>query len=368
MAKVYFTDLRTTPSRSLFSKIETLLDRSQIAKRIQKNDLVAIKLHFGEKGNTAYLRPVFLRVVVDKVKALGAKPFLTDSNTLYVGSRSNAVSHLTTAIENGFDYSCVGCPVVIAGGLRGQAGTKVLIPGEVLKEVHVAQEIVEADALIAVTHFKGHELSGFGGALKNLGMGCATRAGKLEQHSTVAPKINQKTCKGCRLCMEYCPANAIIYAGKKIVEIDKEKCIGCGECVVVCPSKAVDIQWNEDQCRFQQKIVEYAAGALKGKEKKSLFLNFVMQVSPTCDCYPNNDAAIVRDIGILGSADPVAIDAASNDLVLAEEGLPNTALKKVLGKGQDKWLALYPTIDWNIQLDHGEKLKLGERAYTLVKV
>jgi len=367
MARVYFTDLRTTPTRSLFSKIETLLDRVQIAKRIKKNDLVAIKLHFGERGNTAYLRPVFLRVVADKVKSLGARPFLTDTNTLYAGSRSDSVSHLTTAVENGFDYSCVGCPVVIAGGLRGQSGTKVPISGEVLKEVHVAGEILEADALIVVSHFKGHELSGFGGALKNMGMGCATRTGKLEQHSTVAPKINRKACRRCLLCLQYCPAHAI-YAGKKIAEIDKEKCIGCGECVVTCPAKAVEIEWNEDQCRFQQKIVEYAAGALKGKEKKSLFLNFLMQVGPSCDCYPNNDAPIVKDIGILGSVDPVAIDAASNDLVIAEEGLPNTALKKTAGKGEDKWRALYPTIDWNVQLDHGEKLKLGEKAYTIVKV
>jgi hypothetical protein len=367
MARVFFTDLRTTPARSLFSKIETLLDRAQIAKKVYKDDLVAIKLHFGEQGNAAYLRPVFLRVVVNKVKALGGKPFLTDSNTLYVGSRSNAVSHLRTAIENGFDYSCVGCPVVIAGGLRGQTGTKVQIPGQVLKEVHIAQEIVEADALIAVSHFKGHELSGFGGALKNLGMGCATRAGKMEQHSSVAPKVNPKTCKGCWLCTQYCPGNAI-YRANEIAEIDGAKCVGCGECVVVCPSKAIEIQCNEDQRRFQQKIVEYAAGALKGKEKKSLFLNFLMQIDPCCDCYPNNDAPIVRDIGILGSADPVAIDTASNDLVMAEEGLPNTALKRGLGKGEDKWRSLYPTINWNIQLDHGESLKMGERAYTLVKV
>lgn len=367
MAKVYFTDLRTSPRRSLFSKIETLLDRLQIAKKIQKNDLVAIKLHFGEEGNTAYLRPVFLRVIVNKVKALGAQPFLTDSNTLYVGSRSNAVSHLRLAIEHGFDYSCVGCPVVIAGGLRGQTGTKVTIPGEVFKEVHIVQEIVEADALIAVSHFKGHELSGFGGALKNLGMGCATRAGKLEQHSTVAPKISQKTCKGCSLCLQYCPSNAI-YVGEKIAQIDPTRCIGCGECIVMCPYKAIEIQWDEDQRKFQQKIVEYAAGALKGKEKKSLFLNFLMQVGPCCDCYPNNDAPIVKDIGILSSVDPVAIDTASNDLVMAEEGLPNTALKRGLEKGQDKWRALYPTIDWNVQLDHGQRLRLGERAYTLVKV
>jgi len=367
MSKVFFTDLRAQPKRNLFNKIEYLLDRLTIDRRIKKNDLVAIKLHFGEAGNAAYLRPVFLRTIVDKVTSLGARPFLTDTNTLYTGSRSNGVNHLMTAIHNGFDYSCVGCPIIIADGLRGTNGVKVGIKGEVLKETHIARDIADADAIIAVTHFKLHELSGFGGALKNLGMGCATREGKLVQHSTLGPKINVKTCKGCKLCLDYCSQSAIRLKDKKAM-IEGHKCIGCGECIMICPHGAIEIQWNEEQSKFQKKMVEHALGALKGKEKKSIFLNFVMQVSPACDCYPHNDASIVRDIGITASLDPVAIDAASADLVNNEPSMPGTAIKKPMQGGEDKFRAVYPTIDWNIQLDHGEKMGMGTRRYTLVKV
>jgi hypothetical protein len=367
VSKVFLTDLRAQPKRNLFNKIEYLLDRLTIDRRIKKNDLVAIKLHFGEAGNAAYLRPVFLRTIVDKVKSLGARPFLTDTNTLYTGSRSNGVNHLTTAIFNGFDYSCVGCPIIIADGLRGTNGVRVPIKGEVLKHAVVARDIVEADAIIAITHFKLHELSGFGGALKNAGMGCATREGKLVQHSTVGPKINVKVCKGCKLCLDYCSQDAIVLKDNKAT-IEGHRCIGCGECIVVCPHGAIEINWNEAQDRFQKKMVEYAFAALKGKEKKSLFLNFIMQVSPACDCYPHNDAPIVRDIGITASLDPVAIDAASADLVNNEPSIPGTAIKKPMQGGEDKFRAVYPTIDWNIQLDHGEKMGMGKRLYTLVKV
>jgi uncharacterized Fe-S center protein len=367
MSKVYFTDLRTNPKRNLLTKIQDLLNRLKVDTHIKKNDIVAIKVHFGEKGNTAYLRPVFLRAIVERVAKGGAKPFLTDTNTLYTGSRSDAVSHMTTAVENGFDYSCVNCPIIIADGLRGNSGVKVPIKGEVLKDVSIAKEIIESDCLVAVTHFKGHELSGFGGALKNLGMGCATKEGKLAQHSSVKPIVNVNTCKGCKTCLEYCPATAISVYAKK-ASINESKCIGCGECLLVCPCNAIEVQWNESQDLFQKKMVEHACGALLGKEKKALFLNFLLQVSPACDCYPNSDAPIVRDIGILASTDPVSIDAASCDLVNDEQSLPNTAIRKPLKKGEDKWRAMFPTIDWNIQLDHAEKLGLGERAYTIIKI
>jgi uncharacterized Fe-S center protein len=367
MSKVYFTDLRTNPNRNLLTKIQDLLNRLNVDRHIKRNDIVAIKIHFGEKGNTAYLRPVFLRAIVERVGKGGAKPFLTDTNTLYTGSRSDAVNHMTTAVENGFDYSCVKCPIVIADGIRGNSGVKVPINGEVLKDVSIAKEIVEADCLVAVTHFKAHELSGFGGALKNLGMGCATKEGKLVQHSSVKPIINTGACKGCKTCLEYCPADAISVYTKKAL-INENKCIGCGECLIVCPCKAIEVQWNESQDLFQKKMVEHARGALLGKEKKALFLNFLLQISPACDCYPNSDAPIVRDIGILASVDPVSIDAASCDFVNNEQSLPNTAIKKLLKKGEDKWRAMFPTIDWNIQLDHAEKLGLGERAYTIVKI
>jgi uncharacterized protein len=367
MPRVFFTDLRTTPKRNLLDKVEDLLNRAGIDKKIKKNDLVAIKLHFGERGNTAYLRPVLIRRIAERISATGAQPFLTDANTLYSGSRGNAVNHLATAIHNGFGFSSVGCPLIIADGLKGAAGRKVKIAGEILRDVSVAGAILDADGLVAVTHFKGHELSGFGGSIKNIGMGCATRQGKLVQHSTVAPRVNAVTCKGCRLCTEYCPKSAISMRQGK-ASISARKCIGCGECILICPIKAIEIQWNESPEIFQKKMVEYAFGALKGKEKKSLFINFVVQVSPACDCYPNSDAPIVRDIGVLASDDPVAVDAASSDLVNAEPSLPGTAIKKALKKGDDKWRAIYPSIDWNIQLAHAEKLGMGSREYTLVKI
>ena len=367
MSTVYFTDFRATPKRSTLDKVGDLLNRVKLNTKIRKNDLVAIKLHFGEMGNTAYLRPIFLRVVADKVKSAGGRSFLTDTNTLYKGSRSDSVDHLTTAVLNGFDYSCVGCPIVIADGLRGGSGIKVPVKGEILKETSIAKDIADADAMVVVTHFKAHELSGFGGTLKNIGMGCATREGKLVQHSGVAPQVNARTCIGCKTCVPYCPVEAISVKDKK-ASINAKKCIGCGECIIICPTKAIEVQWQQPADVFQKKMVEYACGALKGKEKKSVFLSFVMQVSPACDCYPHNDAPIVKDVGILGSIDPVAIDAAACDLVNNEESVPGTAIKVRLKKGEDKWRAIYPSIDWNIQLDHAVKMGLGEREYTIVKI
>lgn len=366
MSKVFFTDMRARPDRSLPNKIETLLDRMKINKGIRKNELVAIKLHFGERGNCAFLRPVFIRPIVNRIQGAGGLPFLTDTNTLYKGSRTNSVVHLVTAVQNGFDYSCIGCPIIIADGLRGANGVKVKISGDLLQEVSIAREIVEADRLIVVTHFKFHELSGFGGALKNVGMGCASREGKLVQHSGLAPTVKRETCKACRVCLNHCPVDAISLSEKKAF-IDQRGCIGCGECIAVCPEGAVDAQWIDDTDAFQKKMVEHACGALANK-KETIYLNFVVDVSPGCDCYPCNDAPVVPDIGILASFDPVAIDAASVDLVNRGESLPGTAIKHRLKTGEDKFRAVYPTVDWNVQLDHAQKLGLGERAYTLVKV
>ncbi|MBN1254094.1 MAG: DUF362 domain-containing protein [Deltaproteobacteria bacterium] len=364
---VYFADLRTTIDRNLLDKVGALLEKVNLPKRIKKRGTVAIKLHFGERGNTAYVRPIFLRRIVEQVKELGGKPFLSDTNTLYGGSRSEAVSHLGTAVEHGFAFSVVGAPIIIADGLVGNAAIKVPIQGKIYQEVSIAHAIYYADSLIVVTHFKGHELTGFGGTLKNIGMGCASREGKLSQHSTLGPKVKRKACVGCGTCVEWCAYGAPQMRDGKAF-INPDTCVGCGECIAICPEGAIQIQWNEAAPAFQRKMVEYALGTLKNKDKRTVFLNFVTQVSPYCDCYGYSDAPLVGDVGILASDDPVAIDQASVDLVNAQPGNSFSTHTKDIPVGADKFRAVHREVDWGIQLAYAEEMGLGMREYKLVTI
>lgn len=364
---VYFIDLKATPKENLIAKLAKLMDAAGLQETFHKRDLVAVKLHFGELGNTAFIRPVFLRKIVQEIKKAGGEPFLTDANTVYAGTRSDAVSHLRTATANGFAYSVVEAPIIIADGLRGKSETVVRVDQKNFKEVYIGSAIVQADALISVAHFKGHELSGFGGTIKNLGMGCASRKGKLAQHSTVSPAVKTKKCVGCGDCIPHCSQEALALIEKKAV-LDSEKCIGCGECILICPNEAIQIQWNQSVPVFLENMVEYTMGVLKAKAGRSLFINFLTDISPACDCYSHNDAPIVRDIGILASKDPVAIDQASVDLVNQESALPGAALKINRAAGEDKFKGIYPYVDWPHQLAYAESLGLGSRAYELVAV
>ncbi|RJQ30995.1 MAG: DUF362 domain-containing protein [Peptococcaceae bacterium] len=366
MAAVYFTDMRAGQGQSLLDKTGKLLEKAGLREVISPDDLVAIKLHFGERGNTAYVRPQFLRRIVNRVKSLGGKPFLTDANTLYVGSRSNAVDHLQTAAENGFAYAVVDAPLIIADGLNGKDYVTVDVNRKHFKEVKIASASYHADALIAVTHFKGHELTGFGGTLKNIGMGLGCRSGKQMMHSDVLPVIDQDKCQGCAKCGRWCPSGAINMVDKKSV-IDEQKCIGCGECTVTCPYRAIAVNWRTEPDIIQEKIVEYVDGVLKNKNGKIIFIAFVTDVSPDCDCYGWSDAPLVKDVGILASRDPVALDQACVDLVNQEQILSNSRLAGQENAG-DVFRALCPSVDWSRQLAYGEEIGLGKRAYKLLKI
>ena len=365
-APVYFVDTRSDAKTNIFVKIQKLINTVGLADKIPKRALVALKIHFGERGNTAFLRPSYVKPFVDAAKAANALPFVTDCNTLYVGSRGESVSHLLTAHDHGFTPGAIGAPVIIADGLRGDSVAEVPISGEIYDKVTIGADIVKSDFLICLTHFKGHELSGFGGALKNLGMGCAGRDGKLDQHSDVSPKVKAKTCIGCGRCKLFCPAGAITL--DETASINPEICIGCGQCILTCPNGSIRIVWNSSTELFQKKMAEYSLGVMKGKEETSLCFNFIINVTPECDCHNYSDAPIVGDIGILASTDPVAIDQASVDLVNKASGIVGTALTTNLAPGEDKFRGIHPHIDWSVQLSHGEKVGLGTREYELIEL
>lgn len=366
-SKVFFTDMRARPTKNMFEKLKMLLKKSRFHERIQKGDIVAVKIHFGEKGNTAYIRPQFARQVVDFIKGAGGKPFLTDTNTLYVGSRTDTPSHIQVAIENGFDFSITNAPIIIADGLRGEMGIEVEVNLPIYRAVKIAPVIHYADSLVVMTHFKGHELFGFGGAIKNLGMGCACREGKLSLHSNVAPYVQKEKCTGCRICLKWCNYSSIIMEGNLAVIIE-EKCVGCGFCIPVCPEGAIHNRWDASSEDVQKRTVEYAMGVYKNKKEKTIFLNFLMNITPACDCYGYSDAPIVPDIGILLSYDPVAIDQASVDLVNKSRGLESSRIKESFEPGRDKFKDIWSEVNWEVQLEYAEKIGLGSRSYEIVEV
>lgn len=377
--QVFFIDLRAN-SQSLLDRIRGLAEAAGLQKVVKKRGLTAIKIHFGERGNTAFIRPLYVRPIVDAVRDAGGKPFLTDAGTLYVGTRGNAVDHLTTAVLNGFAYSVVGAPLIIADGIDGRDEVAVSIGLKHCREAFVASGVARADSLISLAHFKLHEVSGFGGAIKNVGMGAASRRGKMAQHSEVAPEVISKKCIGCGVCLAQCAHGAISLVDRppdaprpadevlKIASIDQKFCVGCAGCIHACPQEALGINWESDFPRFMERMVEYTMATLKGKERRSLFINFLTQISPACDCYPYSDAPIVPDIGILASRDPVAIDQASVDLLNAQPALASSCLKDHPAPDQDKVRAVYSKVDWQHQLEYAEELGMGTRAYDLVRL
>ncbi len=367
-SKVYFTNLRTTPSSNLLTKLERLVKRAGIERIDFKNQFVAVKIHFGEPGNLAYIRPNYAARIVGYLQSLGAKPFLTDSNTLYSGGRSNAVDHLHSAMINGFNPITVPCNVIIADGLKGTDYREVPIGGEYCKSPKIGAAVVDADIIISMNHFKGHEQSGFGGALKNLGMGCASVGGKLELHSSSQPVVIRENCTGCRICVRYCAHDAIHLDDERIAVIDYDKCVGCGQCVALCQYGSAVVGEDDTSERLNYKIAEYTKAVLN--DKPHFHISFIMNVSPECDCWNHNDAAIVPDLGIAASFDPVALDQACADMVTKAPILHGGKLGEVYThehlEGEDKFRLIHPDTDWQAGLRHAEKIGIGTRRYELI--
>ncbi len=362
-AVVWFAPMRSTKKESLVKRVGNLLKVVGIKHAVGDGDLVAIKLHFGEEGNTGFVQPIFLREVVRQVRKCGAKPFLTDCNTLYRGKRGNAVDHLNCAIHNGFSHATLNAPIIIADGLDGRDGVDVAISGfKHFDSVRIGAAAVHADAMVVVTHVKGHEATGFGGAIKNVGMGLGTRAAKQRMHSDLKPQVTAEKCTACKRCVKSCPVRAIEIVDKVAV-IDYEKCYGCGECVAACPYGAIGIQWKTEPQAIQEKMVEHCAGALADKDGKVVYLSFVTNVSPDCDCWSFSDASVVADIGVLASTDLVAIDQAAYDLVTQAQGLPGSR-GEGLGAGVDKFHEI-TGIDGTVMLEYAETHAMGTRSYEL---
>ena len=365
-SKVYFTDMRAEPGENLLQKLQKLIKKAGIGDIDFKNKYAAIKIHFGEPGNLSFLRPNFAKAVADTVKELGGRPFLTDCNTLYVGRRKNALDHMDAAYENGFSPFSTGCHVIIADGLKGT--DEVLIPledGEYVKEAKIGRAVMDADVFISLNHFKGHEATGFGGALKNIGMGCGSRAGKMEMHSSGKPYVERTLCVSCGACAKNCAHGAISFPEKK-ASIDHGKCVGCGRCIGVCPVDAITPANDEANDILNYKIAEYTAAVLRGRPH--FHISIIMDVSPFCDCHAENDLPIIPDVGMLASFDPVALDLCCADLCNAQPILKGSIMEQREPIEHDHFTTLHPTTHWQAAIDHGVKMGLGSREYEMITV
>ena len=365
-SKVYYMDMRSTLNENLQKKLARLVKKAGMLDKIDfEGKYTAIKIHFGEPGNLSYLRPNYAKVIVDLIKEQGGNVFLTDCNTLYVGRRSNALAHLDAAYENGYNPFTTGCQIIIGDGLKGTDETWVPIDGEYVKQAKIGRAVMDADIIISMNHFKGHIGAGFGGALKNLGMGCGSRAGKMEMHSAGKPIVAEKHCVGCGVCIKNCAHDAITITNGKAT-IHHDRCAGCGRCIGECPKNAVKAAGDESADILNCKIAEYTYAVIK--DRPNFHINFVIDVSPSCDCHPYNDAPIVPNVGVFASFDPVALDLACAEAVNGQPILKASALEQSEYDLGDYFKNVHPNTNWTAAIEHGVKLGMGSKDYELIKI
>lgn len=372
-SKVYFTDFRTKLGEGLPTKLKRLIKRAGIQEMDLDQKFVAIKMHFGELGNLGFLRPNYAKAVADVVKELGGMPFLTDCNTLYPGSRKNALEHLQCAWENGFTPLTVGCPILIGDGLKGTDDIDVYVEGgEYIKTAKIGRAVMDADVLISLTHFKGHEMTGFGGTIKNIGMGCGSRAGKKEQHSNGKPVIEEALCRGCRRCLNECANQGLVFQEEtRKMTIDEDHCVGCGRCLGACNFDAISFKNDAATKELNCRMAEYTKAVLDGRP--NFHISLIVDVSPNCDCHSENDAPILPNIGMFASFDPLALDQACVDACLKSDPLPNSQLMEQMQSPDfhdhhDHFENTTPDSEYKTCLDHGQKIGLGNREYELIRM
>ena len=371
-SKVYFTDFHTQAfGDGLPTKLQKLIRKAGIQDLNLDGKFVAIKMHFGELGNISYLRPNYARAVVDVVKELGGKPFLTDCNTMYPGSRKNALEHLECAWQNGFTPLTVGCPILIGDGLKGTDDVEVpVVGGEYVKKAKIGRAIMDADVFISLTHFKGHEMTGFGGTIKNIGMGCGSRAGKKEQHASGKPKISESKCRGCMRCQRECANSGLVFDGQtRKMHVDETHCVGCGRCLGACNFDAIYFTNDNAQAALNCRMAEYTKAVVDGRPQ--FHISLIVDVSPNCDCHGENDVPMVPNVGMFASFDPVALDVACADAVNAMPVYIGSALYEEQGEGhchEDHFHAQHPETNWKSCVEHAEKIGIGQQAYQLVQV
>jgi hypothetical protein len=355
-SKVYFIKASINDGEKAISeKARKLFKAGGFARCFKEKDFTAVKIHVGEEGNNTYIPAACIKGLVAELLALKTKPFLTDTSTLYTGKRHNAIDHTILAAKHGFDVAGLGIPFIAPDGLFGTAETAVEVNAELNKEVFIASDIVRCQSILSIAHFTGHVATCAGATLKTLGMGCASRKGKMRQHAALQPSVGDD-CTGCGECFKHCPAGAITLSDQK-AHIDHDKCIGCAECVAVCRFGAVEYDWEQENEVLQRSVAEHALGALKGKENKAAFFNFIMSVTKDCDCFDSpNMRKIVDDIGIAASTDPVAVDKLSLDLVEKKAGKKLPQLLE-----NNKLNPLY-------QIEHAERIGLGSAKYDLIEI
>lgn len=391
-SQVCFADMHAKAGDSILTKFERLIEKAGIDQIDFKDKFVAVKVHFGEVGNMAFLRHQYAKVLCDHIKARGGKPFLTDCNTLYVGYRNNALNHLDAAFINGYNPLSTGVHTIIADGLRGTDEREIpVVGGEYVKEAKIGAAVAEADIIVSLTHFKGHVNAGFGGALKNIGMGCGSKKGKMEMHSSGTPRIDGGKCIGCGMCVDHC-ANDGVHVVDGTAVIDEGHCVGCGYCIAYCPAGAIMTKWDEAKPVMNKKIAEYTKAVLDGKP--SFHVSLVLDVSPDCDCERHNDVPVIPNVGMFASFDPVALDqacvdaankqpviqgskadaqvkeASTSDHMDGARAIPEQAYSEYAAgdDGHDVFRMVHPDTDWAAGLDHAVKLGIGTREYELVVV